>query len=58
MYRVTITNLVVEGKKYHRGDMVDVDSATAAKFGTQLEVAPKPKRGRPRNENKGSISRQ
>lgn len=56
MYRVTISNLFVEGKKYHRGDMVDIDSETAAKYGTQLEVAPKPKRGRPRNEDKRSIS--
>ena len=42
MYKVVIGSLFVNGKKYVRGDMIDISEDGARAFGTNLEFVPEP----------------
>ena len=42
MYKVVIGSLFVNGKKYVRGDMLDISEDMARAFGTKLEFVPEP----------------
>lgn len=42
MYKVVIGSLFLDGKKYVRGDMLDITEDTAQAFGTNLEFVPEP----------------
>jgi hypothetical protein len=60
MYKVTISNLFIGGKKYRNGDLVDISEDEAAKHSTRLEYVevkqepePPKKRGR-RKKSEGS----
>lgn len=42
MYKVVVGSLFLNGKKYVRGDMIDISSDGARAFGTNLEFVPEP----------------
>lgn len=49
-YKVTISNMFVDGKKAVRGDILDLDESLAASLGVRVEPVTEPpkKRGRPK----------
>ena len=49
-YKVVMTTLFINGKKYRRGDVVELSDKEAAAQGTRIEPAIEPakKRGRPK----------
>lgn len=49
-YKVTISNMVVNGKKVVRGDVLNLDESLAASLGVRVEpvIEPVKKRGRPK----------
>tara|TARA_X000001382_G_scaffold101608_2_gene76253 strand:+ start:2120 stop:2299 length:180 start_codon:yes stop_codon:yes gene_type:complete len=42
MYKVVIGTLFIDGKRYVRGDMVDLTDSQAVPHGTNLEFVPAP----------------
>jgi|TARA_B100000085_G_scaffold40000_2_gene33199 hypothetical protein len=52
MYKVVISRLILDGKSYSRGDVIDIPEEQAATLGVQLEKVTevKRKRGRPRKD--------
>lgn len=52
MYKVVISRLLIDGKSYSRGDVIDIPEEQATALGVQLEkvVEVKKKRGRPRKD--------
>ena len=59
MYKVVIGTLFIEGKRYVRGDMVDLTDSQAVPHGTNLEFVvspPKPKAKRAPRKKKVETS--